>query len=731
MTVSIPSLAPEASGDVIRRIHFLLRGSVFGYLERNVIYFLGDPNELEIGLRDIDTPSGELECALVEDGTLEPQNGQQRRAIQKILYSGLEAFLEVKGFIKGRGRIAIPTPNLQRQVDFPLIHGNQLFESFQYSFHVTPTRDLLLQIDPTVSVVIPFTGSQNDWAVPACFDEECPHTGRCPALPRHTVRFLRYDNGGMTSQCPRTSSPFAVVYDPKTNSELALPRGCLFEEGRPGRIDFTKVRSLSVKDPSDRRRLTERFIDLLSTNGQIRIDLRGEEVDFPTTPVESARSSSIEISPYRTYSVIDEPKVMFGENITAIDPYRALDQYGTFSANASSEERYYVQRMRVFAVFPEPFRQEVLNCIERLSKGYGRYRGFHAEVNPYRLAMSLVEVPIQIPQASYVQAVRTRMENLLQRHSVGPGDVFLVVLRQDEDYYPLKELFISLGLRSQMIRRSSLSLDWYPLFNFSLSMYAKAGGTPWRLPPGYLDIADCYLGMAIKVSKKDRFSPPDFYVGAVDVFNAHGEHLSIALRYGMPERAVRGLHVDEPFMKDLVSKAVARYRDEEGNLPNVLCIHRQAPFIGEEIDGVSDVLSGKGIDTAYLVHVEHNSGFRAYDSSLDDQVFRGTAVRTGPASVLLFPTGWLPVSNTPQKLGTPRPAHLRVLTLTHEGRRDTLTSEELLGICQSYLAFTRLRWNTLGIRIRNPLTLFAADRVGEWAKQGFKQLERLDIRDVL
>ena len=66
-----------------------------------------------------------------------------------------------------------------------------------------------------------------------------------------------------------------------------------------------------------------------------------------------------------------------------------------------------------------------------------------------------------------------------------------------------------------------------------------------------------------------------------------------------------------------------------------------------------------------------------------------------------------------------------------DNKDANLSGEEIYEICRNYLAFTKLRWNSLGSRIRETLPVFASGKVADWLKKEYKGLEGIDIRDIL
>jgi hypothetical protein len=268
------------------------------------------------------------------------------------------------------------------------------------------------------------------------------------------------------------------------------------------------------------------------------------------------------------------------------------------------------------------------------------------------------------------------------------------------------------------------------LYCFSLVLYVNGGTTPWRVDSSYFNQANCYIGLAFSRKGYENGSQR-FFLGVADVFDAFGEHLSFALHDGPVNPNIKGLHVDRDFMSELVSKSIFRYVDKMKESPSTILIHKPGSFLKEEIQGVSDALLEHDSDRALLVHVQHNSMFRAYNPTLSYQPVSTTYFRIGPGNAVLFPTGYLASKMQNHKIGSPKPVQLNTKWVEASGIGSYKVDDNYLHfILQNYLAFTRLRWSSLSSRVRQPVTLYAPWVVATWQAMGIRNLGGLDIRDV-
>lgn len=152
----------------------------------------------------------------------------------------------------------------------------------------------------------------------------------------------------------------------------------------------------------------------------------------------------------------------------------------------------------------------------------------------------------------------------------------------------LKAFAAPLGLPTQIVWedraisfKHPCSLSW----RLSMALYAKAGGTPWRLHrTDDADVAYVGLSYAIRGGTADGF-----VTCCSQVFDADGGGMDfVAYDVG------QGVDLDNPHltrdqMRAVMSRSVRLYQDRHaGNLPNRIVVHKTTRFRDEEVDGVFD-----------------------------------------------------------------------------------------------------------------------------------------------
>ena len=735
VTLKIPELTPERNRSFLKDLYGRLKGPLYGYFEGNTVFFIGD-NSLLYNLMNFLTDKYGIKQPMkkISYKTLDPQNANHRKIIQRIVYPVFEGFLQNKGFLISLGsKIAIPTPYLQSQVDHALIHEENCFESFYYNIRLSFSNRMTLQIDPCITVLKPYTNFETgDWVFPQCFETECQYFNDCQILPRNSVVFKKKMNNKIEN-C-KSHSKVAVVHNPRKNETLQIPSDKLYIKPSLGTIPYRLIRAYSLKDPESRIRYTERFFKLLENmDGKIALELEEQIIEFQSQLMKVKYNPSAVESAFQEYSIIPEVLGVFGEDLLAVSPFDGLKKYGTYSYN-KADGRYPHPKIRLFSIYPTSYEKHVSILLHRIQDGHYLFSGFNDETNPYKTSVHFENVPIDYQNESdYIRKVKARIRNIQKDYPWGLGYLFLFVIPPSSPsfYDEIKDFCLARKMRSQMIRHENLGFGWYPLYNFSLSLYTKAGGTPWTIDSSYFNLADCYIGMGFSRKITDKLETGRFFLGAADVFNSYGEHLSFVLHQASVDREIKGLHVDKPFIKELMNKAIDRYFDKMREVPNSIAVHKPVSFHKAEIEGIQEIMTEREIGKGYLIHVQHNSRFRAYDKSISYQIRRGTYYRIGPGNIVLFPTGYLESQKKEHKMGTPKAVQLNVRKVEKNVVSRDVTAKELYEVCRNFFGFTRLRWNMLGTRLRDPLTIYASRKVAEWLRKGYKGLEGIDVRDIL
>lgn len=739
----------EEQGLFIKTVHRLIRKHANAYLYGNKIFSLNFPDLIQQDLQPLLSKYPDFEILDNYGTTLGVPSDLP--IIRNLLYYSFEDFIGRKGyavrFRRGGDRVAVPSFETlnHKGRQYKLVEitvGNRttvnLIESFFYRVNVSGTGKINLVIDPKLQVLVPFSSASDEilartYLAVICL-QDSDQTGGCELLRAGGMKFIRLvENSKLPmTNCVRTARQFCEVEDVKRQQKLVLPSNILFVEGHPANLGiYPIVKNRSLKSSVARRDLTVAFAKHLAENkssievpfGTINIDIESDPKIIPIGEDSSPDALGQAM-------IIGEPKVVVTNTPMYVNAKTALEAEGPYSRN-NPRTAYHPETISLHVICSNSFESAARSFIKSLTQGCTGFAGFSFSKSPFYSNLDALFYPLNDPTTiAYKSQLSALRDKINGRNHVA----FLVLPDTSSEYFDLKAICYQHGLASQFVKegtiRKALTDRWlsFYLWNFAIALYAKAGGTPWKIDSSLLQHTDCYIGIQTKIQQGDRFSPSLFFVGAADIFNSMGEYISCALHQGRSE-SLDGLHVDSDFMKNLIVGAVSRYYSSVGVLPRRIIIHRQLEFDRRERLGIVQGLDESGASCpCILVHLQEGHHFRGYSlDSADYVVGRSTFFPLGRRSVLLFTTG-KSQGRYEGRLGTPKPTQINVTLLNSS---DWLGYSEIQDVCKSILGFTRLRWNTTRIGIRRPLTTFAADKIGEMAKNGTTYLQYRDIRDFL
>jgi hypothetical protein len=742
----------------IKYLFNAIHSTVFGYCYMDRIYFFGDEEKLLLKLEEVGDAFPQFKIGNLSKQVLMPQNVTDLRIMRNLFYQKIANFFREKGFFvkyKKRGpKIAVPQFETMKynNKEYGLIKKVKsrfktdvfLIESFQYRFHLFNDGTSYLQLDPKVTILAPVsdmdaTSLQKLYLVPMCF-YNCSSKTKCEYLARNVVKFVQYSTSKASENCPASlpRRKFYEALDLGRRIVLEVPETILFVEAHPMNLGvFKDVKKMAQKNPKERLEWTKAFATILSEeNETINIPLNEENcITFASEPLnlDIVGDEGPLKSPLTNAKILSEPRLVFSHEPSSINPKEGLTQEGVYSKN--NPTLLHPSKITLHVIYPSSLDSAVRDFIGSLmdgcpGSGYEKdFNGFKENEPPFFSEILPDYNPLH---RTDLISYKTKIAVMKDKIS-GRGNVVLIVLPFNADwtyYYELKKLCYQHNLPSQFIQPKTLSSPYRAsiLWNLGVGIYAKAGGTPWKIGTDWLDFAECYIGIQCKIQPVGKIGKGYFFIGTADVFNAFGEYVSCVVHQGVVE-SIDGLHVDSNFMKNLVMKATKRYQEIIGNPPTKIVIHRQVDFNETETSGVKEALKELGISApCILVHLQENQIFRGYVRSNTDFIaFRTLYFLIGRKNAILFTTGL--TEGIYEGFGTPKPMQINIKVVG--SRNELVTPEDVEKICKGIIGFTRLRWNTTRVGIRKPITIYAADRIGEMAKSGYTGLEYRDVRDIL
>jgi hypothetical protein len=271
----------------------------------------------------------------------------------------------------------------------------------------------------------------------------------------------------------------------------------------------------------------------------------------------------------------------------------------------------------------------------------------------------------------------------------------------------------SLGIPSQIILDRSID---YPdrasvLWSLAIALYAKGGGTPWKL--GTAVPGTAYVGLSYVLK---RSANQDGVVTCCSqVFDDQGHGLQFLL-YTAESFVVkqRNPFLSKSDMRRLIGKSVELYVRQNGTAPRRVVVHKTTQFTRDERLGAAEAL---GDLPAYdLLQVQEDSAWMAVKGkekkATPYPVDRGTILPISKYAFLLWTQGdaWgVAESNRSffqEQKGVPSP-----LLITQHAGKSILSD-----VAAEIFALTRMNWNTGRLYNNLPVTIKSASALGDIAK---------------
>lgn len=244
------------------------------------------------------------------------------------------------------------------------------------------------------------------------------------------------------------------------------------------------------------------------------------------------------------------------------------------------------------------------------------------------------------------------------------------------------------------------------MWNLSLGVYVKAGGTPWKLGIG--EEGTCFIGIAFGIKKNPIGQ--DVLVGLAEVFDLFGESVTIKVVEDSYNREI-GLHLSAEKSEKLIKTAIKGYEDEKHNKPQEVIIHKTTYFNSDEKMGIKNALG----DISYnLVYLKLNTSLKL----IPDHGYpplRGTFWKMNDRMGVLYTAGYIEEFKTYPGAATPSPVEI-------DRNKGNIDVEKL---AKQILGLTKMDWNTTVLMKKEPVTIKLARKVCDMLKAGLKPEEIL------
>lgn len=299
-------------------------------------------------------------------------------------------------------------------------------------------------------------------------------------------------------------------------------------------------------------------------------------------------------------------------------------------------------------------------------------------------ALRKIRASNQMDLFDILQEVEETPEDLLKR------DLRLALKARALRYRLPIQLATSALLEDSQTNQDPATRAW----NFSVGLYYKAGGVPWRLPPTLPDT--CFVGISFH-----HFRTTERAIvrsSLAQAFSSDGEGFAIRGE-GVPteEDQRRNVHLSEKQAYDLAGSVMSEYEMRTGGSPLRIVLHKTSGF--DESERVGFAAAFKNVPIVSMVTLVPSAfrllRFGPYPPKA------GTVCTINGTKSFLFTSGFMPELGTYPGPHVPQPFEVRCIG-----------DEEPLAAAQDVLNLTRMNWNTADIRGKWPVSLSYARKVG-------------------
>jgi hypothetical protein len=443
------------------------------------------------------------------------------------------------------------------------------------------------------------------------------------------------------------------------------------------------------------------------------------------------------------YWPLSEPRLAFDptdRDQLALNPLKGLLEHGPFSVRAQGDIE---RNVRVALLAPagdlDPLRGQLNELVasqdprERRDylPGWPGFRSiFRARLEP---AHASAQVGLAASLDSELRAAGSPHRTLAQHLTEGLSrlrglrDRFDVVVfylperyrpyfdvpREDFDLHAVMKAYAAQeGLPTQIVTDKALSYRCRAsvAWRLSTALYAKAGGTPWKLDTGEppLDSETAYIGLSYALRKSEARTA--FITCCSQVFDSSGGGMEF-IAYDVGE----GADQENPYltreqMRIVMARSLTLYQDRRaGHTPKRLVVHKQTPFTEDETAGCIDAWGASTDVTcvsitrppwrAVSLDAPRRQGER---SAAGYAVRRGSTLQLNGSSCLVWIAGNSPDATLDGRSnyfqggkGTPRP-----LLLTRHAGRGPLDQ-----VAAQVLALSKMDWNNDALYDALPCTV--------------------------
>ncbi|MCK4784437.1 MAG: hypothetical protein KAV87_11845 [Desulfobacteraceae bacterium] len=253
---------------------------------------------------------------------------------------------------------------------------------------------------------------------------------------------------------------------------------------------------------------------------------------------------------------------------------------------------------------------------------------------------------------------------------------------------------------NQFAKRRSLQDEATRAWNFFTALYYKAGGTPWRLPRPASELTTCYIGVNFYRTLDEKA----VNTSIAEVFNELGDGIVIRGAQAQVNKEDRQPHLSAEDSKKILQDGLDLYREEHKTSPARVVLHKSSMFSESEKQGFFEVLKNNHIAVFDLISIRR-SDTRLYRTRTYPPL-RGMLFSLDEINHVLYTRGSVYFYETYPGMYIPHPILFK----------SAVSDQTPINIAREILALTKMNWNSSQFDHSMPITIDAADRVGDILK---------------
>lgn len=237
-------------------------------------------------------------------------------------------------------------------------------------------------------------------------------------------------------------------------------------------------------------------------------------------------------------------------------------------------------------------------------------------------------------------------------------------------------------------------------WNLFTALYYKANGTPWRLPRIISELTTCYVGVCFYRSLDNE----SVNTSIAQIFNELGDGIIIRGAQAQVTKEDRQPHLSAIDAEKLIGDTLQQYRQEHKTLPARIVLHKSSQFSKSEREGFISGVEKYGISEYDFMSIR-KSGTKLFRMG-NYPPLRGTLLDLDETDHVLYTRGSVYFYETYPGMYVPLP----VLFKSEISERPSFElAKEIMGL-------TKMNWNSTQFDHSMPITICAADKVGDVLK---------------